>query len=383
MRDDILRAMFDGFWNLVSYDIGVDLGTANVLVLVRGKGIVIREPSVVARHKKTKQLLAVGSEAKKMLGKAPGTIEVVRPLKDGVIADFDATEAMLKYFVGRVHESGAVIPKVPKPRVVIGIPSGVTEVERRAVQEAALSAGARKAYLIEEPMAAAIGAALPVTESSGTFVVDIGGGTTEIAVISLGGIVVNRSIRVAGDEMDEAILNFLRLKYSLLVGQISAEEVKIAVGSAYGGPVKRSRKMIQKDPGAYEVEKSSDDEARTENPSTVVRGRDLETGLPKSVRVTAAEIREALAPVIHQIVTMIVDTLEETPPELVSDILTRGIVMAGGGALIPGMDLLVAETTKMPVWVADDPLTCVVRGCGKVLSDEKLLGKVKVVGGLR
>lgn len=384
--------MFDHFWSLVSHDIGIDLGTANVLVLVRGKGIVIREPSVVARHKKTKQLLAVGTEAKKMLGKAPGTIEVIRPLKDGVIADFDATEAMLKYFVGKVHESGAIIPKVPRPRIVIGIPSGVTEVERRAVQEAALSAGARRAYLIEEPMAAAIGANLPITESSGTFVVDIGGGTTEIAVISLGGIVVNRSIRVAGDEMDEAVLNFLRLKYSLLVGQTSAEDVKISIGSAYGGPLKHIRKVTRKDAAptegvgskAYQVETPPEDESsHTENPSTVVRGRDLETGLPKSVRVTASEIREALSPVVHQIITMIVDTLEETPPELVSDIITRGIVMAGGGSLIPGMDLLVAEATKMPVWVADDPLTCVVRGCGKVLADESLLGKVRVVGGLR
>lgn len=385
--------MLDNFWNMVSYDVGIDLGTANVLVLVRGKGIIIREPSVIARHKKTKQLLAVGTEARKMLGKAPGTIEVVRPLKDGVIADFDATEAMLKYFVGKVHESGALIPKIPRPRIVIGIPSGVTEVERRAVQEAALSAGARKAYLIEEPMAAAIGAGLPITDSSGIFVVDIGGGTTEIAVISLGGIVVNRSIRVAGDEMDEAVLNFLRMKYSLLVGQTTAEDVKISIGSAYAGPLRHAKRMpgngraaVPDSEGgeAYQVETPKDqDESKVENPSTVVRGRDLETGLPKSVRVTSSEIREALSPVIHQIVTTIVDTLEETPPELVSDILTRGVVMAGGGSLIPGMDLLVSEATKMPVWVADDPLTCVVRGCGMVLADEGLLGKVRVVGGLR
>lgn len=358
--------MFDSFWGLLSHEVGIDLGTANVLVLVSGKGIVIREPSVVARHKKTKQLLAIGREAKKMLGKAPPTIEVIRPLKDGVIADFDATEAMLKYFIGKVHESGTIIPKIPRPRVVIGIPSGVTEVERRAVQEAALSAGARQAYLIEEPMAAAIGAGLPVGESSGTFIVDIGGGTTEIAVISLGGIVLNRSIRVAGDEMDEAITNFLRAKYSLLVGQNTAEEVKIAVGSAIGSTPKHQT-----------------ENAQSLNLSTVVRGRDLETGLPKSVKVNAPEIREALAPVVQQIVTTIVDTLEETPPELISDILEKGIVMAGGGSLIPGMDKFISESTKMPVWVADDPLTCVVRGCGKVLEDKSLLGKVRVVGGLR
>jgi rod shape-determining protein MreB len=378
--------MFDKVWGLLSHDVGIDLGTANVLVLVRGKGIVIREPSVIAQHRKTKKLLAVGMEAKKMLGKAPSTIEVVRPLKDGVIADFDATEAMLKYFIGKVHESGAIIPKIPHPRVAIGIPSGVTEVERRAVQEAALSAGARQAYLIEEPMAAAIGANLPITDSSGTFVVDIGGGTTEIAVISLGGIVVNRSIRVAGDEMDEAVTNFLRLKYSLLVGQTSAENVKIAVGSVYGGSAKKRNAESEnaQDDGLQRIQMPGERVVdHSQNPSTVVRGRDLETGLPKSVKVNSAEIREALMPVVHQIVTAVVDTLEETPPELMSDILERGIAMAGGGSLIPGMDQLLAEATKMPVWVTDDPMTCVVRGCGKVLEDSGLLGKVRVVGGLR
>jgi rod shape-determining protein MreB len=367
--------MLDRLWSLVSHDVGIDLGTANILVLVRGKGILIQEPSVVARHKKTKQLLAVGSEAKKMLGKSPATIEVLRPLKDGVIADFDATEAMIRFFIGKVHESGTVVPKIPRPRVVIGIPSGVTEVERRAVQEAALTAGARQAYLIEEPMAAAIGAKLPITDSSGTFIVDIGGGTTEIAVISLGGIVINRSIRVAGDEMDEAVANFLRLKYSLLVGMTTAETVKIAIGSVFAnsGKISGDQESLPEE----HVSRTSD------SFSTVVRGRDLETGLPKSVKITSTEIREALGPVVHQIVTTIRDTLEETPPELVADLLERGIVLAGGGALIPGMDLLISETTKMPVWVADDPLTCVVRGCGRVLEDGNLLNKVRVVGGLR
>lgn len=379
--------MFDSVWNLLSHEVGIDLGTANVLVLVKGKGIVIREPSVVARHKKTKQLLAIGTEAKKMLGKAPPTIEVVRPLKDGVIADFDATEAMLKYFIGKVHESGRVIPRIPHPRVVVGIPSGVTEVERRAVQEAAFSAGARQAFLIEEPMAAAIGAGLPIADSTGTFIVDIGGGTTEIAVISLGGIVLNRSIRVAGDEMDEAVTNFLRIKYSLLIGNTTAEDVKISIGSA--AAVSRPKPKLNKHPngdGANSKNKQEEtvsEEVMVINPHTVIRGRDLETGLPKSIKISASEVREALSPVIQQIVTTIVDTLEETPPELVADILQKGIVMAGGGSLLPGMDQFVSEATRMPVWVADDPLTCVVRGCGRVLDDEKLLSKVRVVGGLK
>jgi len=373
--------MFDSVWNLLSYEVGIDLGTANVLVLVKGKGIVIREPSVVARHKKTKQLLAIGAEAKKMLGKAPPTIEVIRPLKDGVIADFDATEVMLKYFINKVHESGRIIPKIPHPRVVIGIPSGVTEVERRAVQEAAFSAGARQAFLIEEPMAAAIGAGLPIAESTGTFIVDIGGGTTEIAVISLGGIVINRSIRVAGDEMDEAVTNFLRIKHSLLVGPTTAEDVKLSIGSAaiVTNSVNKNIKRQQEEGSSSET----DETPPVINPHSVIRGRDLETGLPKSIKVSASEVREALAPIIQQIVTTIVDTLEETPPELISDILQKGIVMAGGGSLLPGMDKYVSEATKMPVWVADDPLTCVVRGCGRVLDDPKLLSRVRVVGGLK
>lgn len=335
---------------LFSHDVGIDLGTANTLVWVRGQGIVIREPSAVARRKKTKEILAIGASAKKMLGRVPSTIEALRPLRDGVIADFDATAAMLSYYIKRVHDTGGNFPKIPRPRVVIGIPSGVTEVERRAVADATIEAGAREANLMEEPMAAAIGAGLPIEGPEGIFVVDIGGGTTEMAVISLGGIVVGRSIRIAGDEMDEAIINYVRLKYSLLLGQPTAEEVKISIGSADVGKEKFA----------------------------VVRGRDLETGLPKSIKLAGSEIREALAPTVQEIIGTITDTIEETPPELVSDIMERGVYMAGGGSLLPQIDKMISEATKMPVYVSEDPLTCVVRGCGKVLEDDGLLAKVRV-----
>lgn len=348
--------MLDRLFSLVSHDVGIDLGTSNTMIFVLGKGIAIREPSVVARHKKTKEILAIGSRAKKMVGKTPETIEAIRPLNDGVIADFDATEAMLTHYIREIHQSGGPIPKLPKPRVVIGIPSGVTEVERRAVQDAALSAGARKAYLIEEPMAAAIGVDLPIETPEGLLLVDIGGGTTEIAVISLGGIVVERCLRIAGDEMDEAIISYMRLKYSLLMGSASAEEVKIQLGSAY--PQEKERQ-------------------------TVIRGRDIETGLPKSIKISSPEVREAIAPVIRQIIDSLSDVIEETPPELVGDILKRGITLCGGIAQLRGIDKLIAEETKMPVWVADDPMTAVVRGCGKVLEDEGLLRRVRVTGGLR
>lgn len=346
--------MLGALFGLFSHDLGIDLGTANTLVYVRGKGIVIREPSVVARHRKTKQILAIGSEAKRMLGKTPQTIEAFRPLKDGVIADFDATAAMLKHYITLVHQSPrpSMVPRIPRPKVVVGIPSGVTEVERRAVQEAAIMAGAREAYLIEEPMAAAIGAGLPIEESSGSFICDIGGGTSEIAVLSLGGIVVNRSIRIAGDEMDEAVMTFVRLRHSLLIGEPTSEEVKIAIGSAY--PTDKTERQ------------------------TVVRGRDVETGLPKSVRLNEAEVREAIASVISQIVEAISETIQESPPELVGDIVEHGIVLAGGGSLIRGIDKLIATELKMPVWVTDDPQTAVVRGCGKLLDDPLLLRKVKV-----
>lgn len=349
--------MLDFFFGLFSHDLAIDLGTANTLVFVKGKGIAIREPSVVARHRKTKQILAIGREAKKMLGKTPSQIEAFRPLKDGVIADFDATEAMLHHYIGLVHESrGSFFPSIPRPKVIVGIPSGVTEVERRAVQDAALSAGARAAYLIEEPMAAAIGANLPVEEARGSMVVDIGGGTTEIAVISLGGIVINKSLRVAGDEMDDAVVSYVRLKHSLLLGLASAEGAKVAVGNAYH---------------------------KTEEKHTVVRGRDMENGLPKSVKLTSSELREAVAPVVNQIIEAIDETVEEIPPELIGDVLEQGITLAGGGALLTGIDKAISEATKMPVWVVDDPLTCVVRGAAKLLDDENLLFKVKVTGGLK
>jgi len=339
---------------LFSEDLGIDLGTANTLVYIKGKGVAVREPSAVARHKKTKEILAIGAPAKKMIGRAPTTIEVVRPLRDGVIADFDGAEAILRYYIKKVHDTGGNIPKVPRPHVVIGIPSGVTEVERRAVADAAVEAGARQADLIEEPMAAAIGAGLNVESPEGNFIVDIGGGTSEIAIISLGGIVIGRSLRTAGDEMDEAIINYVKLKYSVLLGQPSAENVKMIIGSA----------------------------TNFDKPKTiVVRGRDLESGLPRSVKLTDSEIREALGPIIHEIITGVSDTLEETPPELVSDIMEKGIYLAGGGALIHGIDKAISEVTKMPVFVADDPLTCVARGCGKLLENPMLLNKLKVARG--
>ena len=349
--------MLDFLFGLFSHDLAIDLGTANTLVFIRGKGIAIREPSVVARHKKTKKILAIGSEAKKMIGKTPTQIEAFRPLKDGVIADFDATEAMLHHYIGMTHEGGSsFIPKIPRPRVVLGIPSGVTEVERRAVQEAALSAGARVAYLIEEPMAAAIGAKLPIESPCGNMIVDIGGGTTEIAVISLGGIVINRSLRIAGDELDEAIVSYVRLKHSLLLGIPSAEMAKITIGSVHHSVTEKHY---------------------------VVRGRDLENGLPKSIKLSSSELREAMAPVINQIIEAIDETVEEIPPELVGDVLEQGIALAGGGSLMPGIDRVIAEAARMPVWVAEDPLTCVVRGAARLLDDKKLLDRVRVTGGLR
>ena len=345
----------DKLFGLFSHDVGIDLGTANILVWVKGKGIVIREPSVIARNKKTKEVLAIGTSAKKMLGRTPATIETIRPLKDGVIADFDATEAMLSFYIKKVHESGGYLPKIPRPKVVIGIPSGVTEVERRAVADAVVDAGAREAHLIEEPMVAAIGAGLPIESPEGIFIVDIGGGTSEMAVISMGGIVLGRSIRIAGDEMDEAIISYVRLKYSLLLGQPTAERVKMSIGSTITGKDKY----------------------------IVVRGRDLENGLPKSLKLSSSEIREALATIVQEIVGSIIDTIEETPPELVSDIMEKGIVMAGGGSLLSGIDKIVSEATKMPVWIADDPLTCVVRGCGILLENPGLLKKIKINRGLR
>lgn len=345
------RSLLGKIFGQFSYDVGIDLGTANTLVWVRGKGIVIREPSVIARHRKGKDILAIGASAKRMLGKAPGSIEVVRPLKNGVISDFDATSAMLSHYIKAVHESHSVIPKIPRPRVVIGIPSGVTEVERRAVSDAATDAGAREAHLIEEPLAAAIGAGLSVGGSDGLFIVDIGGGTTEIAVISLGGIVLGRSLRIAGDEMTKAIINYMRLKYSLLLGEYSAEEIKNNIGTT----------MIEK------------------KKFMVVRGRDLEKGLPKSIKISNQEVQEALMPIVREIIGNIVDVLEETPPELVADIMKSGIYMTGGGSLLDKIDKVVSEEVKIMVNIVDDPLTSVVRGCGAVLDDRGLLNKIQVI----
>lgn len=351
--------MFDSFWTLFAHDIGIDLGTVNTLVSIKGKGIVIREPSVVAIHKKTRQVLAIGTEAKRMLGRTPAVIEAIRPLRDGVISDFDTTEAMLRHFIQKVHQTHSIgfrLPRIPRPRVVIGIPSGVTEVERRAVQDAALSAGARQAFLIEEPMAAAIGAGLKIEDPEGNLIVDIGGGTTEIAVISLGGLVLNRSLRVAGDEMDQDIINYMRMRYGVLIGERTAEDIKIELGSAISLKTERE---------------------------TIVRGRELASGLPRSIKISSTEIREALSSTVMQIINNIHEVLEETPPELLGDILERGIVITGGGALIRGLDARISDETKMPVIVAEDPLTTVVRGCTKVLDDLDLLAKVKVTGGLR
>ena len=341
--------LFDGLLGLLSHDVGIDLGTANTLVTVRNRGIVISEPSVVAMDTRSKRVLAIGAEAKRMVGRTPANIVAIRPLRDGVISDFDVTEQMIRYFINKVHDRYA---RIPRPRVLVGIPSGVTEVEKRAVRDATINAGARWARLIEEPMAAAIGAGLPVSEPSGSLIVDIGGGTTEVAVISLGGIVVSRSVRIGGDEMDTDIVSFARREYNLLMGERTAEEIKIAIGSAY--PVEEDKR------------------------TTTFRGRDLLTGLPRSVEVGSDQIREALEPSIVQIVDAIKETIEETPPELVADIMDQGIVLAGGGALLAGLDRRVAEATQMPVHIADDPLTCVVRGTGRVLEELDQLERVLV-----
>jgi rod shape-determining protein MreB len=363
--------MFNKFFSLFSHDIGIDLGTANTLVFVRGKGIVIREPSVVAMHKKTKKVIAIGMEAKKMLGKTPASIVTIRPLKGGVISDFDATSAMISHYIKKVHEVDKALPiNFSRPRVVIGIPSSVTEVERRAVWEAALSAGARQAYLIEEPMAAAIGENISVFAPTGVMVVDIGGGTTEIAIISLGGIVVSKSLKVAGDEMDAAIIHYIRLRHGLLIGDATAEDLKIKIGSAY----EQKSKFRTQD---------SKEDGKEEDKAAIIRGRDIETGLPKSLKISEVEVREALSPVLTQIIDAIADILEDAPPELTSDILTHGILLTGGGSQLPGFDHLIVERTHLPVIRSEDPLTSVVRGTGKVLEEDSLLQRVKVIGGLK
>jgi rod shape-determining protein MreB and related proteins len=333
---------------LFSHDIGIDLGTANTLVTVRGKGIIINEPSVVAVTKRGKKVLAVGAEAKRMVGRTPANITAIRPLKDGVISDFDITEQMLRYFITKAHDRAWLIPR---PRVVIGIPSGVTEVEKMAVHDAARNAGAREAHLIEEPMAAAIGAGLPITEATGSMIVDIGGGTTEVAVLSLGGIVLSRSIRIAGDEMDQDIMLYARQKHNLLIGERMAEEIKIAVGSAC--PLEEER-------------------------TVTLRGRDLIGGLPRAIEISSVEVREAIASSVQSIVEAVKATLEETPPELVADLMVHGIALAGGGALLRGLDRRLLQETKMRVYVADDPLTCVCRGTAEALEEIEILRKVEV-----
>ncbi|MCX8129228.1 MAG: rod shape-determining protein [Clostridia bacterium] len=330
-----------------SRDIGIDLGTANTLVHVKGKGIILREPSVVAVNKKTNDILAVGDSAKSMIGRTPGNIVAIRPMKDGVIADFDITQSMLKYFIKKVMSKGLF----GKPRVVICVPSGVTEVEKRAVEEATLQAGAKEAYLIEEPMAAAIGANLPVEEPSGSMVVDIGGGTSEVAVISLGGIVTSKSLRIAGDELDESIVHYVKKEYNLMIGERTAEEIKVTIGAAYPKPKEET------------IE---------------IRGRDLITGLPKNLSITSSEITEALKEPVNSIVDSIKYTLEKTPPELAADIMDRGIMLTGGGALLSGLDKLIKEETGMPVSIAENPLDCVALGAGKVLDEIEVLKKVLI-----
>ena len=333
---------------LFSHDVGIDLGTANTLVMVKGRGIVIDEPSVVAIDRQSKKILAIGAEAKRMVGRTPASIVAVRPLKDGVISDFEVTERMLQYFIRAVHERFGF--GVPRPRVVIGIPSGVTEVEKRAVHDAALNAGARAAYLIEEPMAAAIGAGLPIMEPNGCMIVDIGGGTTEVAVIALGGVVVSTSIRTAGDEMDQEIMAYARQVHNMLIGERTAEEIKMEAGSAF--PMEEE--------GTVEL-----------------RGRDLATGLPKSVEVSTVEIRDALSGSINAVIDAVRSTIEVTPPELVADLMYRGIALAGGGAMLRGLDRRLAQETRFPVYVAEDPLLCVVKGTGEVLEETKMLQKVQ------
>ncbi len=339
--------IFNGLLSRFTRDMGVDLGTANTLVYVKREGIVLREPSVVAKRVDGGEILAVGNEAKKMIGRTPGDIVATRPLCDGVIADFDTTAAMLAYFIRNGLRGRTFL----RPRVVVGIPSGVTEVEKRAVIDATLQAGAREAYLIEQPMAAAIGAGLPVSDPVGSMVVDIGGGTTEVAVIALGGIVTARSLRIAGDEMDEAIIQYARKAYNLLIGERTSEDIKIAVGSAFP---QREEQTIE------------------------VRGRDLVSGLPRTVRMTSTEIREAMAEPIAGIVEAVKMTLERTPPELAADIVDRGIVMAGGGSLLRGLDRLLIEETGMPVTLTDDPLSSVVLGTGRALEEIETLRKVLI-----
>lgn len=331
---------FNWLMGLFSLDIGLDLGTANTLVNVRGKGIVINEPSWVAIEKRTRRPLAIGLQAKEMVGRTPANVIAVRPLRDGVISEFEITQAMLGYFIGKAHQQ-SVVP-MPRPRVVVGIPSGATEVEKRAVYDAAMSAGARETYLIEEPRAAALGAGLPVAEVQGSMIVDIGGGTTEVAIISMGGIVVSRSLRVAGDEMDQDIIQYIRNKYNLFIGERMAELVKMQVGSAYPLP---------------------------EEKTMSVRGRNLVSGLPETLEISSVEIREAISGSVQVIVDTIKDAIDEAPPEIVADLIETGVCLAGGGAQLQGLVERLADELHLRVWVAEDPMTCVARGAGMILED--------------
>ncbi len=342
-----LKVIYDNILGSFSSEVGIDLGTASTLVYVKGEGIVLCEPSVVAIEKNLNQVLAVGEEAKRMLGKTPGNIVAIRPLRDGVITDFEVTEQMLRYFIKKACKKKFFL----KPRVVVAIPSGITEVEKRAVKDSALHAGAREVYLIEEPVAAAIGVGLPIYEPAGNMIIDIGGGTTEIAVISLAGVVLAKSIRIGGDEMDDAIMQHMKKTYNLMIGERTSEDIKIKIGSAY--PL--------------------DDELTMD-----VKGRDIVTGLPKSITITSEEVRESLAEPITQILEVTRFTLERTPPELAADLIESGIVLAGGGALLRGIDKLISDETGLPVHVADDPLTAVALGTGKVLGELRYLRKVTV-----
>jgi rod shape-determining protein MreB and related proteins len=338
--------VFNFFWDLFSNDLAIDLGTANTLVYVKGQGIALREPSVVAINSNTKEVMAVGEEAKQMLGRAPGSIVAIRPMKDGVIAHFEVTEKMISNFIRKVHNNRRILVR---PQVIIAVPSGITQVEKRAVRDSAESAGAREVFLIEEPMAAAIGVDLPVEEPTGNMIIDIGGGTTEVAIISMSGIVYSKSVRIAGDEMDEAIVNYIKKKYNLLIGERTAEEVKIEIGSAY--PLKKGLTME-------------------------VKGRDLVAGIPKTLLLSDEEVREALTETFGTIVEVVKIALERTPPELAADIVDKGVVVAGGGSLIKGLDILFKEATGLPITLAVDPLSAVALGAGKVLNDPKLLRKV-------
>ena len=346
--------IIDNILGRFSQDLAVDLGTANTLIHVGGKGIVIREPSIIAIHKKTKKVIAIGQDAKKMIGKTPAGIEIVKPLKDGVIADFDMTYAMLSHFVKKANMRPGQKFSISRPRMVMGVPSAVSEVERRALIDVAFACGAKEAYLVEEPMAAVIGANLAVLEPVGSMIVDIGGGTTEIAAVSLGGVVVGRSLKLGGDVMDRDIIGYIRTRHSLAIGEGSAERLKILLGSAY--PAQIEKEMI-------------------------IRGRDLEKGLPKSIKVSSVQIREALLETVNTIVAAIKDTIEDTPPELSSDIAERGIVLCGGGALLLGLPKLISRETKMPVAVADEPLSAVVLGCAALCEDRQLLERVTISQG--